>query len=292
MIAMALAEGSSDLVTRVAEKVKAKFLEENSGHDWHHISRVRKLAWQIAGQEGANQEVAELAALVHAGTRRDRLRIIGTSRSSRRKGGRNQTRPLSNYLTVRHIEVANSLFSAESSGNELWWVVEVTPRWMFWRMCQSPSTVYWPTSSRSRALAPRPKDSFCASRQIPCLPTWRVTRRDCNRRYSTMWPTPSSLPKRETSPCALSSWTKMRNPYVEQARAVQGQIRPLSNYLAVATIGVEQARAVQGQITAAIKLPHRSLLEPNWSEKRQETCRCPLYITTLDQKRTKHHRSQ
>ena len=101
MIAMALAEGSSDLATRVAEKVKAKFLEENSGHDWHHISRVRKLAWQIAGQEGANQEVAELAALVHAGTRRDRLRIIGTSRSSRRKGGRNQTRPLSNYLTVR-----------------------------------------------------------------------------------------------------------------------------------------------------------------------------------------------
>lgn len=65
MITKALAGGSSDLATRVAEKVRAKFLEESSGHDWHHINRVRKLAWQIAGQEGANQEVAELAALVH-----------------------------------------------------------------------------------------------------------------------------------------------------------------------------------------------------------------------------------
>jgi uncharacterized protein len=65
MIAMALAEDSSDLASRVAEHVKSKFLEESSGHDWHHIDRVRKLAWQIAGQEGANQEVTELAALVH-----------------------------------------------------------------------------------------------------------------------------------------------------------------------------------------------------------------------------------
>jgi uncharacterized protein len=65
MISMALAEGSSDLVSRVAEQVKAKFLEESSGHDWHHIDRVRKLAWQIALQEGGNQEVTELAALVH-----------------------------------------------------------------------------------------------------------------------------------------------------------------------------------------------------------------------------------
>ena len=59
------ARDSSGLVARVAEHVKAKFLEESSGHDWHHINRVRKLACQIAAQEGANQEVAELAALVH-----------------------------------------------------------------------------------------------------------------------------------------------------------------------------------------------------------------------------------
>ena len=65
MINQSLARDSSGLVGRVAEHVKAKFLEESSGHDWHHINRVRKLACQIAGQEGANQEVAELAALVH-----------------------------------------------------------------------------------------------------------------------------------------------------------------------------------------------------------------------------------
>src|ERR1035437_8457202 len=58
-------ENSSDLIGLVAEHIKAKFLEESSGHDWHHINRVRKLARQIARQEGANQDVAELAALVH-----------------------------------------------------------------------------------------------------------------------------------------------------------------------------------------------------------------------------------
>lgn len=55
----------SGLVERVAEHVKAKFLAESSGHDWHHINRVWKLSRQIAIREGANQEVAQLAALVH-----------------------------------------------------------------------------------------------------------------------------------------------------------------------------------------------------------------------------------
>lgn len=54
-----------NLVDRVAEHIKARFLAESSGHDWHHINRVWKLTRQIAAQEGANQEVAELAALVH-----------------------------------------------------------------------------------------------------------------------------------------------------------------------------------------------------------------------------------
>lgn len=53
------------LVERVAAHVKARFLTESSGHDWHHINRVWELARQIAVQEGANQEVAELGALVH-----------------------------------------------------------------------------------------------------------------------------------------------------------------------------------------------------------------------------------
>ncbi|AWI80655.1 phosphohydrolase [Parazoarcus communis] len=53
------------LVERVAEHIKSKFADESSGHDWHHINRVRKLARQIAAQEGADVDMAELAALVH-----------------------------------------------------------------------------------------------------------------------------------------------------------------------------------------------------------------------------------
>lgn len=56
---------SDSLVERVAAQVKARFLTESSGHDWQHIYRVWKLARQIALREGANQEIAELAALVH-----------------------------------------------------------------------------------------------------------------------------------------------------------------------------------------------------------------------------------
>lgn len=56
---------SNSLVDRVAQHIKAKFAGEGSGHDWHHINRVRRLAKQIAASEGANQDVAELAALVH-----------------------------------------------------------------------------------------------------------------------------------------------------------------------------------------------------------------------------------
>ena len=60
-----LGENRSSLVERVAEQIKARFLIESSGHDWYHISRVWALTRQIAVQEGANQEIAELGALVH-----------------------------------------------------------------------------------------------------------------------------------------------------------------------------------------------------------------------------------
>lgn len=53
------------LVDRVAAHIKARFQAESSGHDWHHISRVWRLARRIAEQEGADREVAELGALVH-----------------------------------------------------------------------------------------------------------------------------------------------------------------------------------------------------------------------------------
>lgn len=53
------------LVERIATHIKSRFLYESSGHDWHHISRVWRLSRQIALQEGADLEVAELGALVH-----------------------------------------------------------------------------------------------------------------------------------------------------------------------------------------------------------------------------------
>ena len=56
---------SSALVSRVTKHIKARFASESSGHDWHHINRVWKLARQIAVQEGAKQEIVELGALVH-----------------------------------------------------------------------------------------------------------------------------------------------------------------------------------------------------------------------------------
>ena len=58
-------ESLAPLVARVAERIQTKFAGESSGHDWHHINRVRRLAKQIAAAEGGNQNVAELAALVH-----------------------------------------------------------------------------------------------------------------------------------------------------------------------------------------------------------------------------------
>jgi uncharacterized protein len=54
-----------NLVDRVAVRIKAKFEGESAGHDWHHINRVWQLTRQIAEQEGANREIAELGALVH-----------------------------------------------------------------------------------------------------------------------------------------------------------------------------------------------------------------------------------
>jgi uncharacterized protein len=54
-----------DLVSRVAADIKARFLAESSGHDWHHIHRVWQLARQIAEQEGADRQITELGALVH-----------------------------------------------------------------------------------------------------------------------------------------------------------------------------------------------------------------------------------
>lgn len=56
---------ASPLVERVAHRIQATFPDESSGHDWHHIHRVWRLARQIAVLEGAHREIAELGALLH-----------------------------------------------------------------------------------------------------------------------------------------------------------------------------------------------------------------------------------
>lgn len=53
------------LIERVAARIRARCEGEATGHDWYHIERVWQLARRIAGQEGADLRVAELAALVH-----------------------------------------------------------------------------------------------------------------------------------------------------------------------------------------------------------------------------------
>ncbi|WP_319242784.1 HD domain-containing protein [uncultured Propionivibrio sp.] len=53
------------LVERVAARIESRFAGEGSGHDWHHIRRVWRLAQALAREEGANVDIAELGALVH-----------------------------------------------------------------------------------------------------------------------------------------------------------------------------------------------------------------------------------
>jgi uncharacterized protein len=45
--------------------IKNKLRGENSGHDWSHISRVRKLSIAIAKEEQADLFITEVSALVH-----------------------------------------------------------------------------------------------------------------------------------------------------------------------------------------------------------------------------------
>jgi|SRR5581483_1905252 len=53
-------------VIAAAEKmVKAQLAAEGTGHDWYHIERVRHMASRLAQEEGADQFIAELAALLH-----------------------------------------------------------------------------------------------------------------------------------------------------------------------------------------------------------------------------------
>lgn len=53
------------LIENTVQFVKEKLQGAEAGHDWFHIERVWKLSKKIADTEAANQEVVELAALLH-----------------------------------------------------------------------------------------------------------------------------------------------------------------------------------------------------------------------------------
>lgn len=53
-------------VLEAAERFAREFFAEDAtGHDWHHMVRVRRTAERIAAQEGADQGIVALAALLH-----------------------------------------------------------------------------------------------------------------------------------------------------------------------------------------------------------------------------------
>ena len=53
--------------------VKQIFAADSSGHDYHHIIRVYRLAVEIAKQENADMQIVQLAALLHVFSSKSRL---------------------------------------------------------------------------------------------------------------------------------------------------------------------------------------------------------------------------
>jgi uncharacterized protein len=52
-------------IQHIKQLIKEQFSGEGSGHDWHHIERVYKMACAIQEKEGGDREIVELAALLH-----------------------------------------------------------------------------------------------------------------------------------------------------------------------------------------------------------------------------------
>ena len=55
----------SEIIPDIEKMLQTKFQAEATGHDWHHIDRVRKMALLIHEKEGGNRRIIELAALLH-----------------------------------------------------------------------------------------------------------------------------------------------------------------------------------------------------------------------------------
>ncbi|MFZ6053118.1 HD domain-containing protein [Halocola ammonii] len=58
-------DSQKTVIEAVEQDVKKRFEGEGTGHDWHHIDRVRKIALRIAKEENADLYITELGALLH-----------------------------------------------------------------------------------------------------------------------------------------------------------------------------------------------------------------------------------
>lgn len=53
------------IISFIASDVEARLSGEGSGHDWWHIYRVWKMSQRIGGEEQADMQIVEMAALLH-----------------------------------------------------------------------------------------------------------------------------------------------------------------------------------------------------------------------------------
>ncbi|TFB21809.1 HD domain-containing protein [Filobacillus milosensis] len=54
-----------EIIQRTADFVRSELEGEGSGHDWWHIERVTKMTRRIASEEGADEFICTMAALLH-----------------------------------------------------------------------------------------------------------------------------------------------------------------------------------------------------------------------------------
>ncbi|MBI4162655.1 MAG: HD domain-containing protein [Candidatus Aenigmarchaeota archaeon] len=55
----------NEIIRKIEIPIKEKMENETTGHDWHHVDRVRKMALFIGEKEGVDIFIVELAALLH-----------------------------------------------------------------------------------------------------------------------------------------------------------------------------------------------------------------------------------
>ena len=56
---------NQDIIARAIDYVKDVFAGDASGHDYFHTLRVYKMAIRLAQEEGADEQIVALAALLH-----------------------------------------------------------------------------------------------------------------------------------------------------------------------------------------------------------------------------------